>query len=95
MQTKTYGVRYNGNHVWTPSDYCALTADDVGKWIVFSPDNDGISMATTREAAIADAARTCGMTIEEFTADNFDPVECDVDEDSILTGQVEEITDAE
>lgn len=95
MQT-ILGIRYKnagGECVWNPSASIGLT---VGEWIVFSPCNDGIGCGPTRDAAIADAAQVAGMTVDEFTAaDRFDPVECETGDDSILVGQVEEITDAE
>ena len=96
MQNQKLGVRYRnagGECVWNPSASIELT---VGEWIVFSPCNDGIGCGPTRDAAIADAAQAAGMTVDEFMAqDEFDPVECETGDDSILVGQVEEITDAE
>ena len=96
MQNQKLGVRYKssgGDCAWSPSASIELT---VGEWIVFSPCNDGIGCGPTRDAAIADAAHAAGMSVEEFTAgDEFDPVACDIGNDSILVGQVEEIADAE
>ncbi len=87
-----YGIRYQnggGDCVWTAS---TIGAEDCGKWVVFSPCTDGIGEGATRADAIADAARAAGVTVEDFESDdNFDPVACDVQEDSILIGQVEEI----
>lgn len=96
MQNQKLGVRYRnsgGDCVWSPAASIGLT---LGEWIVFSPCNDGIGSGPTREEAIADAAQAAGQSVDEFTAaDEFDPVECEIGEDSILIGQVEEIADAE
>jgi hypothetical protein len=87
-----YGIRYQsatGDHVWTSA---LLSAECIGKWVAFTPSDDGLAMGDTREEAIDQLRCLCGA---EWDDSEIDPPAMEVNEDSILTGQVEAIEEDE
>jgi hypothetical protein len=69
-----------------------MTAEDVGRWWLYSPDGDGLSVGATRDEAIAIYEQTISETLDR---DEIDPVASEVQGDSLLTGVVEIIHEDE